>query len=263
MLNTSRNVSDPWLNPSWSDYPAFDFCHSDVLQQIAHYTDWPAVSDYGTIFPAAPIAFTPQDNELIKSCGGYERFIDQHQAIPTRAHNIHDFMNALTWQHFPNSKLSLHRIQIQEYEEQVLSSHNKRSARQNACTLFDECGVIFVSENKGLVQAIREHQWQTLFYNKRTQLINESRIYVFGHALLEKSLKPYIGMCGNAIPLDCSMHTSAAEIDALLAQALPSHLQSTAQMLAFPILGYPGWHPENASPDFYQNFDYFRPLPTQ
>ena len=126
--------------------------------------------------------------------------------------------------------------------------------------LFDECGVIFVSENDSLVQAIRDHGWQSLFYDKRATLSEETRIYVFGHALLEKSLHPYIGMCGNVLHLACATDTPLTQLDELLAQQLPLQLQNTADLLPFPILGYPGWHPDNASPDFYRNDAYFRPL---
>ena len=136
MLTDSSNVSDPWLSPTWSEHPAFTYVHSEVLQQLAQCSDWPLVSDYQHLFPAAPIAFTIQDNDVIKTCGGYERFIEAHQAIPTREQNTHDFMNALSWQHFPRSKLALHQMQMQEYEQQKLSAHNKRSPRQNACTFI-------------------------------------------------------------------------------------------------------------------------------
>ena len=251
---------DQWLSGKWHQAAAFQFLDPLVKDNITSYNSWPQVHDYQNIFPHAPINFIEQDDDDLKDCGGYERYIEKHKAIPTRPQNIHDFMNALSWHHFPNSKLSLHQTQSREHKQQLQSPLNKRSPLQNACTLFDEGGVILISESTKFIQAIRAHRWAELFLEQRPALKDETRLLVLGHALMEKSLNPYIGMCGNTIHIQADPQTTDSEIDKLLAAYIQKSLTNTKQLSPFPILGYPDWHPENETPAFYANTDYFRPL---
>lgn len=251
---------DQWLCADWHRHAAFDFLAPELVNKISHFDAWPHIEAYAQIFQQAPLGFIEQDSEQLKDCGGYERYIEKHNAIPTRPHNIHDFMNALSWHHFPISKMALHHKQSEAYRQQQQSPHNRRSPLQNACTLFDECGVILVSEQSDFIECIRHHNWTELFINNRTALEEQSRIITLGHALLEKSLKPYIGMCGNLIHIAANPQMSIKHIDELLAQIIQHELTNTGQLHPFPILGYPGWHPQNTSISFYRNEDYFRSL---
>ena len=252
--------NDPWIDNTWQKHPAFSQCDKSVITNITQCQSWPAVNTYNDIFPNAPITFVEQNTELIKAIGGYERFIEEHNAIPTRPQNIHDFMNALSWHHFPQSKLSLHKLQSAEYKKQSQSPHNKRSPLQNACTLFDECGVIFITERTDIMKAICEHKWHDLFIAMRSALISDTRIAILGHALLEKCLNPYIGMCGNAFHLHLNPASTVHEIDTALAKQITTSLGRTEHLYALPILGYPNWHPDNENAAFYENTHYFRPL---
>jgi len=36
-------------------------------------------------------------------------------------------------------------------------------------------------------------------------------------------------------------------------------IQSPQDLSPFPLLGLPGWHPDNEQENFYENKDYFRP----
>ena len=259
-LNVTKST-EHWIGSQWITGPAFQEFDHTLLRTLAQLTDWPSIDAYTKTFYNAPIPFVEQNSEELKACGGYERYIEKHHAIPTRPQNIHDFMNALVWQHLPISKLSLHRAQSQEYRRQLQSPHNKRSPLQNACTLFDECGVILISKNKSFLQAIREHRWKDLFYLQREALYTNSRLIILGHALLEKSLHPYLGMCGNLIHLDAHPEsTSLHEIDQQLSLFIQHDLSHTKQLHAFPILGYPHWHPDNTQETFYNNTAYFRPI---
>ena len=86
---------------------------------------------------------------------------------------------------------------------------------------------------------------------------------MFGHSLHEKSLSPYIGMTGHAILLlvDCAYFqlSQKAQLN-FLDNTLSSQrkFESPKDLSPFPLLGMPGWHPENADESFYLNQHYFR-----
>jgi len=92
-------------------------------------------------------------------------------------------------------------------------------------------------------------------------------LHVFGHAVYEKLLRPYIGLTGHAIVFEVEQ----AMIDALAADRIRaldgrlatffrerSGLRSPQDLHPLPLLGVPGWHPETAHETFYDNRDYFR-----
>jgi hypothetical protein len=91
------------------------------------------------------------------------------------------------------------------------------------------------------------------------------RVFLFGHALLEKALQPYVGMTAHAVLLtieddflNADGERQVEAIDALLAEAIPRI--STARGLApLPVLGVPGWWPHNEHSGFYDDVAYFRP----
>ncbi|MGH8641263.1 MAG: DUF3025 domain-containing protein, partial [Burkholderiales bacterium] len=53
-----------------------------------------------------------------------------------------------------------------------------------------------------------------------------------------------------------------ARLDARLAAYLadPRNLTVTRELAVVPVLGVPGWHPENAREAFYDDTNYFRPV---
>lgn len=234
--------------------PAFNGCDQKVLGKLRHLVEWPAVSDFHKIFHQSPLPFTGQINAQLEQAGGYEAFIKHQQQIPTRAHNMHDLMNALVWHSFPLAKLTVHQLQCRD------GFHKQRSRLQNACTLFDECGMLLISENPDYQRLIQEHQWAELFWQRRTELTVEARFIVFGHALLEKCLQPYRGVCGQLLWLQHRSDADCTTVDASLSQLIHHTLQSPDDLLALPLLGIPDWDPANQQAAYYDDTDYFRPL---
>jgi len=91
--------------------------------------------------------------------------------------------------------------------------------------------------------------------------------FLFGHALYEKALAPYIGWTGKAWIVAVPQTFFArphdeqiAELDGHIAADLHAGELATPVCLSpLPLLGIPGWAPENADPAYYDNTAYFRP----
>ena len=137
------------------------------------------------------LCFVPQ-SELPKG-QAYEAFIHAEQRIPTRD-NLHDFFNGLCWLRFGRSKRRLNQLQAQEIARQGVGQ--ARGALRDALTVFDENAVIMQTPD-GPWQALNARDWIHLFVHQRHQW-SQVRIDVFGHALLEKLVQPYVAITGHA-----------------------------------------------------------------
>jgi hypothetical protein len=118
---------------------------------------------------------------------------------------------------------------------------------------------------------LRQHQWNSLFWQRRSEVTGNMRFFVFGHSLYEKALRPYIGLTGKALILPVSpdffalpLASQLTEIDAMMAEHFlgPDSLRTTSSLSPLPLLGVPGWWPDNNHEIFYGNTRYFRPAPT-
>jgi hypothetical protein len=94
------------------------------------------------------------------------------------------------------------------------------------------------------------------------------RFKVFGHAIHEKALAPYKGVTAKTLVVDVERDTLALPDEALTARlderaaahfAAPGALDSTRSLHPLPILGVPGWTPENDAAAFYDDAAVFRP----
>ena len=85
------------------------------------------------------------------------------------------------------------------------------------------------------------------------------RFALFGHALAEKALRPYIGMTAHALIVEEQRRSE--DVDAAAARCVrdAAAFGSTQALAPVPILGVPGWWPDNEREGFYDNADYFRP----
>ncbi|GGC14867.1 hypothetical protein GCM10007205_24740 [Oxalicibacterium flavum] len=241
---------------------------------IAHADDWRAalnrcVEALGVRnHRGLPIRFVPQS--ALQPGVAYEQFISDTGGVPTRD-NLHDFFNALVWLHFPRIKVQLNAIQAAEIErcasiasaeEARAQAHGQvRGKVRDAATIFDENAVLFVASDPSLVQALRMHDWHTLFIARRAALQSQSRVLLFGHALMEKLVQPYKAITGHTwIVAPCVENGVAAsleEIDAAVAQQLAGGL-STADFSPLPVLGVPDWwHDQDET--FYADASVFRP----
>ncbi len=242
---------------------------------------WPSLDDYQRIADLyrnpvqsqnqKTIRFVPQDTSPNKFEHHYEPRIYLKGEVQTRLENWHDFFQVLVWSIFPKTKVALNA----RHYHAALKRHNtpgtkqNRSPIENLITLFDECGAIIVSSNPQLLALIREHAWQQLFWQRRDQVRTQLKCIIFGHALYEKALTPYIGMTAQCLMLTVKESTLALPCEALttycdkhIAQQFSSthgRLRSPKDLSPFPLLGMPDWHPDNKNRHFYDNQKYFRP----
>lgn len=178
----------------------------------------------------------------------YEAFIGRTACVPTRD-NLHDFFNGLAWLQFPALKRRLNELQCEQLAAAVPGT--PRCAVRDALTLFDENAALW-SAPSVLSEALRRRDWPALFVTHRA-VWADSRPLVFGHALLEKLAQPRKPITAHVwlLPEDSDLEPAAL---AVLTRARlgrrPFH--------PMPVLGIPGWWPDNEAPVFYDDAAVFR-----
>jgi hypothetical protein len=207
--------------------------------------------------------------------GRYEQRVHDSGELELREGEWHDLFNVLAWLAYPRTKATLNARHLeaaaQEEREQSLlatpTGARNRGRVQDALTVFDESGAIFVSTDQALVEDLRGFRWKSLFWEKRERVRAAVRVCVFGHAMFEKALDPYVGLTAHALPLlvgDDVMREppqrQLALIDELASARVADPQFDTPQSLApLPLLGVPGWWPDNEREAFYDDTSYFRP----
>ena len=238
----------------------------DSLKGVAGYFDlttgWPSLDDYGAVFKAQGLRIHPvaQAEKASSFEEQYEPRVYLKGELQTRLENWHDFFNALVWLRFPQTKAILNELHY--FSSLQRDDKTNRSKLENAITLFDECGAIVISGDESLLQMIRDHQWQALFVEQRNRFDKDIKCYVFGHAMYEKALNPYLGMTTNTLLIHSPdlLTADMVDIDRYVANYWKQSLiQSAKELKPFPVLGIPGWFADNEQPSFYENTDYFRP----
>lgn len=194
----------------------------------------------------------------------YEARIFRSGEIATREHNWHDLFNALAWLTWPLTKRELNRLHC----EHALQQAAHRGAVRDALTLFDESGVLIACSDTSLARLLADFQWRELFVQRRADVQRHMRFFVLGHALQEQMLRPFPGVTGKALILDCDaafMHRPSPELlrelDERAAQWIsrPGALASPRVLSPLPLLGIPDWDPANAEAAYYDNTTVFRP----
>jgi hypothetical protein len=195
----------------------------------------------------------------------FEARIHATGQVPVRPVNWHDLLNALVWMVFPTAKAAVNGRHALEMEAQP---EGPRTPVRDALTHFDEDGVIVLTADPALAQLLREFAWKELFWRRREAVRYAMRFLVFGHALYEKALTPFVGMTGKALIFEVDGAVLAREPARLLAEAdrltglyalNPARMLGPAELAPLPVLGVPGWWPDNETHTFYDNDDYFRP----
>ena len=184
----------------------------------------------------------------------YEAFIYSHKRVPTRD-NLHDFFNGLCWLRFPKTKSRLNFLQAQEITSQGVGA--TRGPLRDALTLFDE-NVLLLQSSDALWQALQDRDWIKLFVQLRDEW-QSAHVVTFGHALLEKLVTPYKSITAHVyrIASDVDAQNDQA-LDDLLASDLQPNFLATKPFLPLPVLGIPGWWPENEDASFYTDTQVFR-----
>ena len=198
----------------------------------------------------------------------YEARIFLGGALQVRERNWHDLLNVLVWLAFPRAKAALNARHYAALAAQRAAGAPNRGPVQDALTLFDEGGVIVASCDHELLDCLRGWRWKELFWSRRARLPARMRFHLFGHALYEKALQPFLGITGRGIVLTAGpdllgapLSEQLAVLDAALAAHLsdPAKLAATRELEVVPVLGVPGWHARNGNELFYDDTDYFRP----
>ncbi len=184
----------------------------------------------------------------------YELHIARTGEVPTRD-NRHDLFNALVWLAFPRTKARLNALQSTAIAQHGID--HRRGALRDAATLFDENGAFLVTENSELVDALQEHDWNTLFVKERSAWRSEVRAIVFGHALMDKLVTPFKGITAHALCIPLNASAPLAVVDAFVADRLDKEL-TPRDLLPLPILGIPCWA-ANDDPSYYDDLRVFRP----
>ena len=201
--------------------------------------------------PQAPVRFVPQ--EELPAGMAYEAYIFKTKQVPTRQ-NAHDFFNGLCWLRFPKSKLRLNELQAQAIDLQGVQAH--RGPLRDALTLFDENAALLLAP-QALWQAIQAKDWQGMFKQYRAAW-SEAQLVVFGHAALEKLIKPYKGITVHVLNSPMPQRMRDEELDTWLCQQLRADWLQIKPYNPLPVMGVPGWSLDNENPDFYADKSVFR-----
>ena len=199
----------------------------------------------------SPVRFVPQ--AALPEGTPYEGFIFAQRQCPTRD-NLHDFFNGLCWLHFPETKTRLNALQAAEIAR--VGVQPLRGPVRDALTVFDE-NAAFLQAPPQLWQALRDRNWQRLFVDLRADWV-DARLVLFGHALLEKLVSPYKAITAHVYLADAP-EGSLASLDAWVAKDLTPEKLAGKPFTPLPVLGVPGWWPDNESPSYYADPQVFRP----
>lgn len=270
------NAPRPWVADLAQCSPLFAPL-SSLLQRFEYFSTWPALADYQQLldeWPQPVLTLASKQLKIVAQEGKPDCF-EAHYApriyhtgeLQTRSENWHDFFQLLTWLVFPKTKALINSLHLPAAQMRFeCGEHGRRSPLENMLSLFDEGGAIIISSDESLLQLIRDFQWQELFWKRRAELITKLRCVVFGHALYEKGLAPYLGMTANGILLPAAIDfftwpqaMQLQWVDEQLMQIFDRGVLTQPQDLApFPILGLPGYDAANENAEYYANIRYFR-----
>ena len=203
-------------------------------------------------FNGRRLVFCEADNAIDEP---YEAGIARTGYVPTRS-NLHDFFNALIFLHFPRAKAQLNRLQSAAIARDGV--REVRGSVRDAATLIDENAVLIITERADMVELLRGHDWLALFQERRAVWKLEVSVVAFGHALLEKLVRPYKAITAHAVHVSLPSSSPIHEIDSWIAESLDERL-SSSRLMPLPVLGIPGWWMQNENPDFYADRTVFRP----
>lgn len=233
--------SAPWLD-FWRD-PG-----ERLAQQVLAGVPQPQALNQAAL---APVHFIPQ--AALPAGKAYEQHIFETGCVPTRE-GLHDFFNALCWMRFPLAKKRLNVLQAAQIA--ALGIASERGPARDGLTLFDENAALLQAPD-ALWQALAAKDWAAVFGDLRP-LWSESRLILFGHALTEKLVFARKTITAHVLRAPAAMK-SIAELDTWLADTLTAEHLATKPFAHLPVLGVPGWWPENADPAFYADASVFRP----
>ncbi len=276
--NTRIDAMVPWRPDFYERSPLYAPLRP-LVERFAAYTDWPTLADLQQLLDereaplrtlhGAALKIVPQEGRPDHFAQHYAPRIYLNGEIQTRTRNWHDFFQLLSWFLFPRTKAVINAIHIPLARERLDKGVDigRRTPVENMLSLFDEGGAVLVASDPSLLELVREFKWKELFWQRRNELSEKFDCTVFGHAMYEKALAPYLGMTANTILLEGDdeyfsgdREKRLAWIDDRLAAIFDNgqEYQKPRDLQPFPILGMPGWDAANSDESYYDNTEYFR-----
>ncbi len=261
----------PWDSRFWLRHPGIE-----TLRPVSGWpawSRWPGVDDLQsvldgsteTVMNASGSPLLVSRAPSVLSAAEYETSVARDARLAVRLPGWHDVFNVLAWAAWPKAKAALNARNVAEIDRH---SGPNRSRARDALTGFDEDGVVVCVADPRLEQLAREFRWKALFWENRAALPNDFRVYVFGHALAEKLLEPFVGLTAKAVFVesvpglaDAPPDRQRAILDRRLADIIsaPDRFATPAALAPLPVLGLPGWWPGGEDAAFYDDGAYFRP----
>lgn len=211
------------------------------------------------------IRFVAQTGKSQSFEEGFEPRAYLSAEVLVRPQNWHDLFNALVWMAFPRTKAAINARHFALLQER---KNRQRSPAGDALTLFDEDGMVVLSRSEQLLELVRDFRWKELFWAQRDAVRAEMRFLLFGHAMYEKALNPFVGMTAKSILFvvpDAILKLQGPAlnnaVDLRLADYVADvrHLTRGKSLSPLPVLGVPGWWQNNDAESFYEDVSYFRP----
>jgi hypothetical protein len=208
-----------------------------------------------------PLCFSPAPPDRL----AYEARIAACGCVATRDHDWHDTFNALVWLAFPQIKAAINQRHGEEHAR-LPGGGAMRGPVRDALTQFDEEGLVLVSDDTALLDALRDHRWRDALFERRAAVM-ASKLFVIGHGLMDKARAPYVGLCAKALHL-CSATVgrplagvTAAYLDGWLAGQICAGRwpHSPRDLHPLPVLGLPGMTPDNTCAAYFEDMRQFRP----
>ena len=130
-----------------------------------------------------------------------------------------------------------------------------RGPARDGLTVFDENAAFFLGPDV-LWDALVAKDWQRLFLDLRAQW-EQVQLVLFGHALLEKLVHPRKPITAHVYRTQAATK-AIADMDAWMAADLSAEKLAAKPFAQLPVLGVPGWWPQNEDPAFYADTSVFR-----
>lgn len=263
-----------------ASFSNLDSLGPDLLQYLLHerIEQYGKNADLPLSFVANDAMETPEQSEqndikVDASHPYYETFIAQTNTIPTRC-NWHDFYNGLIWLQFPKTKAFFNQTHQQEIMQH---GRQTRTPVRDKLTHFDECGLVLITDQKSLQDEISEHNWEKTFIERKQQWQANVKPIIFGHALWEMLMQPFIGLTAKATVVydpdllekvkhyDLCRGEHSSDVDNHLYEHIKRNdlLKKRRPWLPIPLLGIPNWSHIPQTPNFYADKAYFMPKSTR
>ena len=237
------NWQTPWLAPYLEP-------GQKLAQQVAAgQSSAEALNSALALYPA-PVRFVPQAN--LPAGMAYESYIFDSGLCPTRE-GLHDFFNGIAWLTFPQTKRRLNYLHLAQIAQTGIQP--VRGPARDGLTVFDENAAFFLGPDV-LWDALVAKDWQRLFLDLRAQW-EQVQLVLFGHALLEKLVHPRKPITAHVYRTQAATK-AIADMDAWMAADLSAEKLAAKPFAHLPVLGVPGWWPQNEDPAFYADTSVFR-----